>query len=347
MAMTNTDFQNVRQRINNLPRGNSFFNSAVSISRSSCFTSEQARDLANFFTTDRDKLEFLKSIYPNTVDKNNFVDVMDVFKYFSSAFRLYDWIQEFVNNPHFSNPVSSPSSSQGINYPSIQMYNGRIDCQNPLTQNQIMAFKANYGRVRDNNLMAGQILNFSKNNCVTSAQAMELTQFITDESIRLDVLIKLMPNIYDVDNYNFAAQLLPTQSFANIFLMNLTQYQSAGQSSSYVESGNLTNRNHYRNNQSNNCKVSPEEQSAFINSVNSLSFDNDKLSQIKVSMANRCLTPTQVKALMGVSSFEASKLEIAKMLYDNCLDKKNYYLVNDAFLFSGSVRDLNKYISTR
>jgi hypothetical protein len=46
---------------------------------------------------------------------------------------------------------------------------------------------------------------------------------------------------------------------------------------------------------------------------------------------------------MGLFSFEASKLEIAKYAWHHVVDKGNYFTINDAFTFDSSVDELNEY----
>jgi len=53
-----------------------------------------------------------------------------------------------------------------------------------------------------------------------------------------------------------------------------------------------------------------------------------------------------VKELVGLFTFESSKLEIAKAAYGRTIDKNNFYQVNDAFTFSSSVDELSEYINT-
>ena len=52
----------------------------------------------------------------------------------------------------------------------------------------------------------------------------------------------------------------------------------------------------------------------------------------------------QVYRILLMFSFESTKLKVAKFAYNYCVDKRNYYRVNDAFTFSSSIRELNNYI---
>lgn len=83
------------------------------------------------------------------------------------------------------------------------------------------------------------------------------------------------------------------------------------------------------------------------NSIQSKSFEDTKMTVAKQVGRDRCFTVDQVKGIMGLFSFEDSKLEFAKYAYSRTHDIGNYFRLNDAFTFESSVDDLNKFISTR
>jgi hypothetical protein len=98
-------------------------------------------------------------------------------------------------------------------------------------------------------------------------------------------------------------------------------------------------------NTNNTCVVSSDEMKDIKNTINNSSFDNSKLTVAKQAIsAKKCFTVNQIKEILGLFDFESSKLELAKYAYDYCIDKSNYYLVNDLFSFSSSKDDLTKYI---
>lgn len=89
--------------------------------------------------------------------------------------------------------------------------------------------------------------------------------------------------------------------------------------------------------------------SDFSNAQASLkkqTFEDSKLQVAKQIADANCLSASQVKSLMGLFTYEVSKLEIAKFCYAHTIDKNNYYTVNDAFTYSSSVEELNEYLST-
>lgn len=81
--------------------------------------------------------------------------------------------------------------------------------------------------------------------------------------------------------------------------------------------------------------------------INSKSFESDKLTIAKQVLGSNCMTSDQVKWVMTTFSFEDSKLDFAKFAYGHVYDPGNYYRVNDAFTFSSSIDELNEYITGR
>jgi hypothetical protein len=91
-------------------------------------------------------------------------------------------------------------------------------------------------------------------------------------------------------------------------------------------------------------------QSSFETAKGSIikqSFEEDKLKVAKQATKANCLNCEQIKQMMGLFTFEESKLEYAKFAYDYCVDKGNYFTLNDAFTFSGSVDELNEFLETK
>ncbi|TVQ83378.1 MAG: DUF4476 domain-containing protein [Bacteroidetes bacterium] len=81
-----------------------------------------------------------------------------------------------------------------------------------------------------------------------------------------------------------------------------------------------------------------------LQAVKNQTFEDDKLSTAKQVARNNCLLVSQVKAVIEVFTFEDSKLEFAKFAYSRTLDYGRYYELNDAFTFSSSVEELNKFV---
>lgn len=82
-------------------------------------------------------------------------------------------------------------------------------------------------------------------------------------------------------------------------------------------------------------------------SIESKSFEDSKMTVAKQVTKANCLTVEQIKEVMGLFSFEESKLDYAKYAYDYCFNPGDYFLINDAFTFESSIDDLNKFLESK
>jgi hypothetical protein len=82
----------------------------------------------------------------------------------------------------------------------------------------------------------------------------------------------------------------------------------------------------------------------MVCTVRNRHFDSDRLSVAKQAVGGRWITTGMVIRMMHLFSFESTRLDFAKYAYLMTIDKHQYYLVNDAFSFSSSARELDAYI---
>lgn len=85
----------------------------------------------------------------------------------------------------------------------------------------------------------------------------------------------------------------------------------------------------------------------FLASLKSESFDSNRLKNAKVYASNMSLSANQVKEIAATFTFDSNRLEWAKVAYNTCYDKGNYFLLRDAFTFSSSYSDLQDFISNQ
>lgn len=297
------EFQNIKQRIQYNSRNINSFQTAVDLSRTYCLSSTQAREVANLLTSERDKFDFLKSSFPNIRDKENFTDVMDVFRSFSVAFKLY---HHTMGSPLTTLPISNPPISQNPN------------CRSTIDINSYQGLSRQVFSTTDDRNKASLIL--SNTQCMMTAQVIPLTNTIRDENIKLDVLKRILPMVFDIEAYGQAANSLSSNN-RNIFLkflQNPTQIQH--EAVSEVDFENL------------------------LTAIKNQSFEGDKDNYIKTYMKNAYLTTTQIKTIINLMTYDSSKLDIAKFLFTNCVDKQNYFHVAEAMQFSSSKNDLNNFV---
>ena len=74
------------------------------------------------------------------------------------------------------------------------------------------------------------------------------------------------------------------------------------------------------------------------------SFDSSRLTVAEQVVSSNPMTASQILGICKLFSFESNKLSFAKFAYTYCVDKNKYYLLNEAFSYESSKRELNEYI---
>jgi hypothetical protein len=92
--------------------------------------------------------------------------------------------------------------------------------------------------------------------------------------------------------------------------------------------------------------MNPNDFQRLKSTIGSKSFEDSKLTIAKQVLNNNCLVTSQVKEIMLMFDFEATRLDFAKYAYGYTYDIGNYFIMNDAFTFESSISDLNNYISS-
>ena len=74
------------------------------------------------------------------------------------------------------------------------------------------------------------------------------------------------------------------------------------------------------------------------------SFDSSKLTFAEQVVSSNPMMASQILGISKLFSFESNKLSFAKFAYPYCVDKNKYYLLNEAFSYESSKRELNEFI---
>lgn len=80
--------------------------------------------------------------------------------------------------------------------------------------------------------------------------------------------------------------------------------------------------------------------------IDAEAFSDDQLFIARSLAKDKCFTAQQVVVVMSAFKFEDGRLEIAKNLYGNTLNKNEYELCVDALTFSSSKDELRAYIQS-
>ncbi len=338
VPVSNTFFQREYGTISSTVNTTSKLTYAINLANNNCLSSSQVKQITMLFFGDQDKLEFSKAAYKNTVDKENFYDVYDAFAYFSTVFRLHDYVaaqrMQTNTNTYTTTTTINAYDYPVYTYPEFTNYFGMTGCNYPMDES---AFYTSYTGYKFNkmsdNAKATVVKDFINMNCLSTAQIMKLTSIFSMESMRLDILKSAYLRAYDRGNYGYADQLLPTSTY-KIDFNNFLKGNSTTTTTTTIISVA--------------CTVTQTDMTDIKNSIKNTSFDSGKITLAKqVLSAKKCFTVSQIKEILGLFSFDDSKLEVAKYAYDFCSDRSNYYQVNDVFQFSSSKDDLTKYVQGR
>lgn len=90
--------------------------------------------------------------------------------------------------------------------------------------------------------------------------------------------------------------------------------------------------------------MNPPDYDAAYQMISKESFDSSKLNLAKQVVSSNPMSSNQILGICKLFSFESNKLEFAKYAYPFCTDKNKYFLLNEAFSYESSKRELNDFI---
>lgn len=90
--------------------------------------------------------------------------------------------------------------------------------------------------------------------------------------------------------------------------------------------------------------MSPRDYEEACQLISKESFDSSKLTVAEQVVSANPVTANQILGICKLFSFESNKLSFAKFAYTYCVDKNKYYLLNEAFSYESSKRELNEFI---
>ncbi|MGV4530375.1 DUF4476 domain-containing protein [Ornithobacterium rhinotracheale] len=79
--------------------------------------------------------------------------------------------------------------------------------------------------------------------------------------------------------------------------------------------------------------------------MNQNTFDSNKMQFLQSVVPMNVFTSSEIKQILRTFSFDKDRLKAAKLLFDYCIDKQNFYEVYDVFTFEYSKRELMDYLS--
>lgn len=90
--------------------------------------------------------------------------------------------------------------------------------------------------------------------------------------------------------------------------------------------------------------MSPQDFDYAFQLISKESFDSSKLNVAKQVASSNPMNANQILEICKLFSFESNKLDFAKYAYYSCVDKNRYFLLNEAFSYESSKRELDEFI---
>ena len=90
--------------------------------------------------------------------------------------------------------------------------------------------------------------------------------------------------------------------------------------------------------------MNPQDYQAAYDMIENESFDSSKLSLAKQVIALNPMSSSQILGICKLFSFESNKLDFAKYAYEFCVDRNMYFMLNEAFSYESSKRELTEFI---
>jgi len=307
----------------------------------SCLSTSQVKIIANYFDNDFDRLEFAKTAYPKTTDQANFYDVYDAFAYFSTVFRLHDYVLQLKGNGNGNSlPLPTPTITfPNYDYPNTLNYTGQKFCAFPMQEGTFLAQAQQIQQqsIESNKLL--QAVQLANAQCLSTAQIMKLASLLNADVNRLSLLQQTYDAAYDPGNFQAAEQVLRYSVQKTSFRTFLQGKANAGGG---IGNGN-NNGTYY------GCQIADSDFAQIKTSINKQAFNNTKVNLAKqiLNQKGRCFKSSQVKEIVALFNFESSKKDIAKYAYDYTTDQSNYFVVYEAFSFDSSKNELIEYIKNK
>ena len=92
--------------------------------------------------------------------------------------------------------------------------------------------------------------------------------------------------------------------------------------------------------------MNPRDYDAACQLISEESFDSSKLTLAEQVVSSNPMTASQILGICKLFSFESNRLEFAKFAYEYCVDRNKYFLLNEAFTYESSKRELNEFIKS-
>lgn len=85
------------------------------------------------------------------------------------------------------------------------------------------------------------------------------------------------------------------------------------------------------------------DDATFVNDINGLSFDSDKVDLIRGDLQNYCLTASQAYKIVETLTYDSDRLDISKFLFDRMIDKDKANVLLPLLTFDSDKMEYKEY----
>lgn len=89
----------------------------------------------------------------------------------------------------------------------------------------------------------------------------------------------------------------------------------------------------------------PQEFAMVMQTIRDRSFDSGRRQVAQQIISQNFFTSAQIRDILGLFSFDSSRLEVAKFAYSRTVDPQFYYITYDMFSFDSSVNELSRFVA--
>lgn len=113
----------------------------------------------------------------------------------------------------------------------------------------------------------------------------------------------------------------------------------------WAQSGNYypTYNSGYATNSYGNYSMSSSEFNHLKHMIKRSAFESTRESIARQGISGSWIKATQLKDLLKLFSFESTRISFAKFAYDYLVDPERFYIIYDAFTFSSSIDELERW----
>jgi hypothetical protein len=315
--MSSTNFNNLMRnlRLQNTVDSRNRYLSTTFNTPNTYFTSLQTAQLLQQIRSESDRLPLAKSSFRTVTDPNNFSTVYGLFTVQSNRNDLLDYISNYDGNVIANNEgnttgtTGTPMSSTSFNdlYQTIRGQYSSNTQVNSITN----AFN-------------------TPGNYFTSTQASQLIQLINSESSRLYLAKLSYHTVIDPSNFSTVSNLLYTQASRD----DLSVFINGNGGTVITDNTRIA--------------MSETDYNTLYQSVSAQFLPYAKMNYLTTTFNNESyfFTVAQAKNLIQMVTNESNRVQLAKAVYSNLVDRPNYTQFYDLFTLPASRTELNTYVQS-